>query len=278
MAKRKKSNKLRKSKLTKELKDKLALDELSQFVIDHLATSQPIIELMKQGLSDQEILDTLIREGKTPKTANMYLSGARQVLKSEHSKKRKLVVGTHLRRYDRDITRLRNYEPRTDSFAVYNQRKSDAYWKMMETMHQKEKLLGMHSRSFKLAINNTTNINVKEVKNNFNLSKLDIDEKIEFLNLINRCKTGNIIIKNSDDEVKIIKPEQEVEDIEFEEVEDNINLIKVIEDKREEEKEEKVVLNDIENKIKKALLEKAKIQNDKKRDTVQDMRKPKSSK
>lgn len=271
MAKRRKKSitSIKKKEKLKNLSQTIELDDLSQFVIAHIDITQPIIEQMKQGLSDEEIVDEL-KKTKTTDSALKYLSAARQVLKAEHSKKRKLVVATHLRRYDRDITRLRYFEPQTDSYSIYIERKTNALWKMMDTMHQKEKLLGMHSKSFKIAINNTTNVNVKEVKSNFNLNALTIEEKIDFLNLIDKCKTGNIIITDEKGDKKLIENNKEdnIEDAEYEIVEDNINFIKVVENKKEEPIKEKSVLTSIEDKIKKALLEKAQKQHDKTRRKV----------
>ena len=192
------------------------------------------------------------------------------IFKKNFSLKADDVISEHIKRYDNEIKRLREYRPTTSNPAFYRKLLNEANMCLLDTLHQKERLLGFHSKSFSLKIYNTINVNSNKIKkDSFDLSKLTLNEKIEFVNLINKAtKTEDEMDPNVKIEITKNKKEEETIDIEHievkkEEVQEktNIELIEV------EEPEERIYNDEkmdaqitISEKLKQALLKKAEIE------------------
>ena len=97
----------------------------------------------------------------------------------------------------------------------------------MDVLFAKEKLLQMHSKSFQIKINNRLNAKVVKKEVRFDLSKLDLQEKVEFLQLLQKTKRSSRELLS----VQLTGQErrgEEVIDIDHEVVEDvNVSKIKI---------------------------------------------------
>lgn len=210
-----------------------------------------VADLFKQGLSDDEIKHHLIiQKGMSIHSAGGYLSTGRAIIRNDFIKDRETTIGLHLRRYDKDIQQLLTIQPRTSNFAKSNEIKTNAYIQLIDLLGQKEKLLGFHSRSFNIKINNETNVKVIQKSSKYDLTKLSVDEKLELMNLLNKAKILNKesigIIPNPK---KLI---QEVQDVDYVDVTNESINIDSIEKFGEEKKylPEKVVMPIVDAKFK----------------------------
>lgn len=166
------------------------------------------------------------------------------VFKNNFSLRADDVIAEHIKRYDVEIKRLRDFVPNTSNPAFARKIANEAKLCLLDTLHQKEKLLGFHTKNFSLKVYNTININNKKIKkDDFDLSKLTLNEKIEFVNLINKAtrtedeldpgyvnqkiKSNETTIDIEHEEIVTEKVEEKslnIEKIELEEVEEKIDI------------------------------------------------------
>lgn len=220
-----------------------------------------VVDMFKKGLSDDEIKHHLMLEkGMSIHSAIGYMSTGRAILRNDFIKDRETTIGLHLRRYDKDIQNLISIQPRTSNFAKATEIKTLAYLQLIELMGQKEKLLGFHSKSFNIKINNEVNVKVIQKPSRYDLSQLSFDEKIELMNLLHKAK-----ILDSDAVGIIPNPKKNLEtiqDIEYIDVTDESINISKIEKIGEEKKFEQPVsilpMIDAKAKLAQALRERAK--------------------
>ena len=127
----------------------------------------------------------------------------------------------------------------------------------IDVLGAKERVLQMHTKETQIKIYNKLNVKVKTKKVMFDLSSLTLQEKIEFLALINKTKRsqGELLGVIMGKEVK----KEVTEDIEHEVVEDvNVNKIKQVNlPQPEKTRVPNKTLDDLTNKLKATLLKKA---------------------
>lgn len=150
-----------------------------------------IIRLLRTGHTESESSDILLQQNIAPHTILELLTKAKLSISRDFTKDKDYIVGQHVKRYDTDIQRLLHYTPRTLNPQKAVELKTNAYLRMIETMGQKEKLLGYHAKNFNIKINNETIVTVKEKKKKWNLEKLSLEEKIELLRLISKAKRSD---------------------------------------------------------------------------------------
>jgi hypothetical protein len=134
---------------------------------------------------------------------------------------------------------------------------TNKYFTALSTMFAKERLLQMHTKGFQLHVINRLNLDVKEEKKQYDLSKLTFEQKVDFLNLILECKknefeAGSVILRESKDEPEII-------DISHEVIEEVPNIEKIKHEVKHvvNESEEKRGLFDVNQKLAQAFRVKA---------------------
>jgi hypothetical protein len=230
-------------------------------------------DFFRDGASEQHVAE-LIRDNFSQLTdANVQLvvHKSSQLIADQYVRDRKNVVALHTRRYNQEIKKLLEdqygeltdedqdapEEGKKDEGAKRRKRRIYQLTLLLDVMTAKEKVLQIHTKETQVKIYNQLNAKVKEKKVMFNLADLTLQEKIEFLSLIQKAKkddTELFSVKLSD-----TKQLQTTEDAEFEVVEnDNIEKIKRTNEPKElPPPKPKKNLNDVQEQLKKALQRKA---------------------
>lgn len=219
-----------------------------------------MVRLLKTGHTEGEATDIFLSRDFSSTAILELLAEAKSEITKDFAKDREYIVGQHVKRYDRDIQRLLHYMPRTSNPQKAVELKSNAYLRMIDTMGQKEKLLGYHAKSFNIKVTNEQVITVKEKKKKYNLDVLTLDEKIELLRLISKSKRSEDeqygIVFNTDavktEEVKFVQISSTPKVI------DNINQILPIHVDKVPPSRPFVTLQSAQDKLKQALIDQAK--------------------
>jgi hypothetical protein len=165
-------------------------DEYSKFKDGRL---KPIINWLREGKTDQEIVIAILEIFDVKEnTANTYLRAAKSCFKQEMILDRKFNIIQHVKRYDRDINRLAEYQPKTNSYAQTIELKCRAYSDMVVMLQKKERVLGFHQKTTQIKIKNNVNIQLKKLDVVFDFSVLNWEEKIELYRLINKTKISDL--------------------------------------------------------------------------------------
>lgn len=218
--------------------------------------------LIVEGVIDDDIAIYLINEGNNITIVRSVLELAHFVLRNSYSFDKTDIISEHIGKYNKEIKRLREYVPIAENHFIQMQMQSQAYLDLFDVMLAKEKLVGLHMKKTNIKLNNNTNVSVKKKESSFDLSKLTLQEKIEFLNLLSKAELNeneiNPIILRKDP-----TKESVVEDIDFEEIKEKENVPNVskietiVPEKPIEIKEWEDPMIQIEEKIRENLRKKA---------------------
>jgi hypothetical protein len=196
------------------------------------------VDSFRDGNSEQEIGRELKITYTLLSDANiqLVLHKASKHIGEQFSRESGSVVALHVTRYDEEIKRAMNntyeglsdedFEDQgpTDIMKWRRKMRIDALNQALDIMLQKERALQLHHKDTQVKIFNKLNAKVKEKKIMFDLKTLTLEEKIDFLNLIQRAK------KSESEVMSIIMSQsknEEVEDISYEDViNSNIDKIK----------------------------------------------------
>lgn len=167
----------------------------------------------------------------------------------------------HVVRYNQIITELMNkdYSMFEHKPHIMKEVMANDLDNVLKALFQKETLLGMHRETFRVVMNNQVNIiqreerlnQKKQIRSEIDVEELTLEEQIELLDLIKKCKrtqneTVGIILRDKKE-----KQEEVYEDAEYEEI-PNTDVMESY--KKEEKKQEGTTLD----KLQKILLEKSK--------------------
>lgn len=222
------------------------------------------IDWIKEGMSldtCKEILTNQLNPATKkpyhPRFVNEVVTTANTTIKEYYNYHKSQLIALHTKRYDKDINELLNID--VSGYLPYKQteKKIEAYMRLLDVMQQKETLLGMHRKSFRLIINNEQTTIVREKKARLDISKLSLQEQIELNNLLEKAR------KNEDEIGGVIlrdKPQEVTEDAEYVVVDNKLNV------DRMEHREPKELnsapigstLTNVEDRLKLALQKKAK--------------------
>lgn len=187
---------------------------------------------------------------------NEIVHEANKLIKQSYNYHKTQIVSLHTKRYDKQIQELLNID--VSRWEPYKQvgKKIEAYMYLLDVLQQKETLLGMHRKSFKIVINNEQTTVVRDKKPKIDISKLTLDEQIEFNTLLEKARRSeedliSVILNDNANEV--------IEDVECEVVEKK-NIDKMEHRKTKELNPVPVgsTMLGIEDKLKLALQRKAK--------------------
>lgn len=197
------------------------------------------IELFKQGYSNLYVREHIMtnKEGaKTEGAVRSIMDAANVIINNSQFQKTEEMMPLHLSRYNSLIKALKATkdisEDQVDGEIVtwkdfYRKReeKIKAYENCITTLFQREKLLKFHNKDFLFKWTKEEVVEVKEVEKKITITKLELAEQIELLNLIKKTR------KDENDLGAIIagqiEAKAEVVDIEHEVVEQpNIEQIK----------------------------------------------------
>lgn len=181
-----------------------------------------ILDWYKEGLMRATIIEQLKEEGQFSESViDDLLYESSSIIYEQFSSESTEVIGLHLKRYDRQIKSLFNKDYNRIALKIRFKVKSMAYFSILETLYQKEKLLNLHSKQTIIRFNQRNNINIPnpeaDKKESFDISTLTLEEKVDFLKLIEKCSPRNINNLGVILRPKEIKEEETV-DIEHEEV------------------------------------------------------------
>lgn len=210
-------------------------------------------------------------EGKRSMTEismSVIVSDALKRLRAEYSKERGDVIVLHVARYNKTIDYLRSIDIFLDQDSEkYIERKTRYLHLLLDTLYAKEKILGIHKKSFRLEINNELDIERERVKNNdvlktLNLDLLTFEEQVELLELINKTKVGDSELMGV---IEVDRSEEKTVDIDHEEIKDqpaNIEKVKHIKSSslptEVKATEEQKSLFDVQMKLRQSFMKKAK--------------------
>jgi len=225
------------------------------------------IDRIKSGMSVDACRE-LICEEINPNTKKPYHERfadevtltANKLIKQDYDIQRSEVISIHTQRYDREIEVLLHFIPPwyIEEDWKREEAKNIAYMNCLGVLHQKEELLGMHRKAFRLIINNEETTIIKNTKPNIDLSKLTLEEKIELNQLMEKSRRtedeiGGVILRSEQTKV--------IEDIQHEVVEERLNIDRM-ENKQPKEFIEplpqNMALSGIQEKMRLALRRKAK--------------------
>lgn len=194
-----------------------------------------MIDLIKSGVS-LDGCKSIFMERINPNTHRLFherflqdcVLRANKLIKQVYEINKTDLIGVHIQRYDQEVNRLLNiptpreeeYENIKHYWADFN-RKCLSMSQCLDALQQKEKLLGIHTKSFKLIINNEEETIVREKKLKIDITLLTLEEKIELNSLLEKSRRtddeiGGVILREKRDSV--------VEDVEHEEISDRLNV------------------------------------------------------
>lgn len=209
------------------------------------------IDLFKEGVSREHIVEIITKEAKGKITeeevSSVVVVRARQIISLEFEKNDKFVLGLHLQRYNNEIKT--QYEKivkleKNKKLKVWEKEQeiASSYYTILDLMFHKEKILQLHNKKVTFKINQINNTIIRQKKPKYNLSLLTFEEKIKFLELIEKMKRNNDEIHG----VKLKDKKEEQEQIQEAEVveETNVEKIENFETPKVEEKVMGDALND----------------------------------
>lgn len=170
--------------------------------------SEEVVGWIKGQVSLDEIKRNLSEEGFIDKKINESIKVAKNLIQKEYEEERDLLVDLHILRYEEMY--YVNLEPNLNHIPPMYRKNTLAEHLVlaMETLSAKEKVLGMHSNEFRIKLNNFYVNNKIKSDPSYDLSKLNIDDLLTFLELINKTKYVEQLV------IPIISKVSEVEEIE----------------------------------------------------------------
>lgn len=201
---------------------------------------QIAIDLMRAKKSRIEIISYFNENFKiSPKILKKSIAQAGHEIKKEFELERNFLLDIHLLRYEEIFFDNFNIDVSHIPPGYQKAIKSEHYATALDTLFQKEKLLGIHTKNFKAKFNN---INILEQKDlDYDLSKLTMVEKLEVIELLEKAKN----IEKLNRPIIVDDNPLNVEQIVEKEVKEIISPIKY--SKETDIKKEKEKLEEVEN-------------------------------
>lgn len=225
-------------------------------------------EAFRAGHSESEIAAKIKETFPVLTEANIQFAihKGSKAISTEYARDSKSIVSLHVKRYNKEIEKLMDKSANEELFDEDDEealpskmlkRKRRIYVLMtcLDVMNSKEKVLQLHTKETQVKVFNQLNAKIKDRKVMFNLQSLSLEEKIEFLGLIGRCK------KTDNELFSVIASTEEqriIEDVEHEEVpNNNVDQVKQTNLPSAVKVRPKKTLNDLTQKIHQTLAKKA---------------------
>lgn len=153
---------------------------------------QLAIELMRKHRTSHQIHQQLLEAGAPHYAIIEIMIDANSVIRREFELEKSFLLDIHLLRYEEIYTE--NITANLDDIPPGYRRAVSCEYHItaMETLFQKEKMLGIHTKNFKFQINNVAAIQ-SDVE--FDITKLTTGERLEVLRLLNKAKELEILNK-----------------------------------------------------------------------------------
>lgn len=154
-----------------------------------------VLQLYYKGFTRDVVYEYLTSELKLPPTtANGVLDAAVRKTKDNFDIDKEYILNLHIKRYE-DISSycesLKVNNPK-DIFEV--NKKFDSLITWLESLNQKERLLGFHTKTFKVKFKNYLQSKNKK-KTSYDFSKLSIEELLELKEYLNQNTEQKFMIK-----------------------------------------------------------------------------------
>lgn len=217
------------TKRQKQLNDKY-LEEAFKMLLDGGSETAVKMQLFELSQKDKTTLDEI---------TSIY-NQSKRLLQSEYNREKDFVIASHVQRYNREIKRLFSIDVSDFNKWKAIEVKTNAYFNLLEVLQQKERVLGLHSKSIHIKINNNIEVKETKIKPNFRLDALTFQEKIELLHLLEESEINR-------EDMSIIPNEENEElnkntiDIQHEEIKEELtlNVTEIKQDNLEEREEYK---------------------------------------
>lgn len=183
------------------------------------------IDLIKLGWTSQAIrqkMESTINPNTNrpfaPRFVTDILRKASAIVKKGYKLELKKAHGMHIARYNAIMNDLltREYTMNPNAPWLVRKQEIEDLTFALATLKQKEELLGMHRKAFRVIINNQLNLKVQRnvLNDDVDFNVLEFSEQVELMELIHKCRSldsDGIILKQ--------QKEQEIKEyVEYEEV------------------------------------------------------------
>lgn len=155
-------------------------------------------EYVFEKLQEMNLSYTIARE---------YMTVVRKLYSSNIDKEKENLIQIHVNRYENMYLRLKDKKISKDS-KNYLRYEVFKYLQMISLLQAKEKILGIHSRIFKVQLNNYYQAKKIKALPDLDFTQLTIDEKKQLISLFDKCK-------EKQNEFKIIPNTQQSKKIEI---------------------------------------------------------------
>jgi hypothetical protein len=160
------------------------------------------IELFKEGFSSNYIREFLEKNktgSRSVQAINIVIAEANAEIKNSQFSKQQEIIPIHLNKYHnqalrllavRDFTEQDVLSGKTDWEGFYKarDRKIKACNDCLQTILQKEQLLGYHREGFTLEINTEETVEIREEKPEFDVSEISFEEQLELYKLVKEAR------------------------------------------------------------------------------------------
>ncbi len=183
---------------------------------------ETVIELYYKGYSRETTYEYLIKHlGLKPTNANGVLDSALRKIRDEIDSDRLYIFNLHIKRYDEISEYCENIKVSNPNDIFQVNKKYDALLTHLECLVQKERLLGFHTKTFKVKFKDYLKGKEKE-KNNYDFSKLTDDEMLIINSYLSEEQFDEHI--EVDDEIMNVKKETTKQDVEPSSLQNEIEI------------------------------------------------------
>lgn len=172
------------------------------------------IDLMYKWVTKEEF-DNILKQEFNPTQAQLKecLTASKHFYTRQVELDKINLVSLHINRYEDLFKQVKNRDfscikPEKQWYAQIEQ-----HLELVDILEAKEKVVGVHSKTFKVRLNNYYQQKKLTKGPNISFDKLTIEERLELLALYDKCKVSSDTIQ-----IKHAPKDQVVEDISFEEV------------------------------------------------------------
>lgn len=161
-------------------------DEIISIFIHNAKTDRLKTAVLKEQLKEKY-------PGVAPALLNECELAAPKIIQQQYDHERDYLVDIHCLRYEDLYQKTLDVDLTKVPPEFRNSVLAESYVNAMETLIQKEKLLGYHHKTFKIQISNYLQQKKQKQSKKVNLDALSLNEQIELLSLINKAKSENIV-------------------------------------------------------------------------------------
>jgi hypothetical protein len=154
-----------------------------------------VVSLMKDRKTSTEIMNLFSDKYDLNKnTIHSIIGDANTIIRQEFELEKSFLLDLHLLRYEEIFLENLNVDLDEVPAGYKKALKCEHLITAMDTLFQKERLLGIHTKNFKLKV---TQNQIQESNTEFDITILSVNERLETISLLNRAKTVEEYIRPS---------------------------------------------------------------------------------